>query len=127
MASVQAKAFGGSSKEAGLLPLTAKEIGRGSFAATSAGGSVVLSAIMQAAAQHPEPQPPQLQQAPSQRELTFAALAESAWAAITAPNTFSICSADSTRCDKSALPEAARGAARRWSAGDAGAYSCATV
>ena len=71
MASVQARAVGGSSREEGRLPATVRSIGSRSFAEPGARRGFRLSAIVQTAAQHPEPQPPQLQQVPSQDEGTF--------------------------------------------------------
>lgn len=71
MASVQARAVGGSSRVEGRLPATARSLGSRSFAEPGAGRGFRLSAIVQTAAQHPEPQPPMLQQVPSQDEGTL--------------------------------------------------------
>lgn len=70
MASVQAKAAGGSSREEGRLPATARSLGGRSFDEACSGRGFRLSAIVKTAAQHPEPQP-QLQHLPSQDEGTL--------------------------------------------------------
>jgi hypothetical protein len=73
VASVQARAAGGSSREEGRLPATARSLGGRSLAEFGAERGFRLSAIVQTAAQHPEPQP-QLQQVPWQDEGTLAVI-----------------------------------------------------
>lgn len=89
MASVQARAVGGSSREEGRLPATVRSIGGRSFAEPGARRGFRLSAIVQTAAQHPEPQPPQLQQVPSQDEGIFVVMTGAAAEGFTEAKAFS--------------------------------------